>query len=384
MHWKIGRVPGIGRMMVEMLRAFTLIEMLVVIGIIGILAALLLPALSAARESGRRANCISNLGQIGKTLAIYCNNNNDYLPSYAGYGAASCEVGYGGSTLTNYPGHQGASRQMVIAYGGLDADPANNLQPGNLNFMAVGLGIMIARGDLDDPRILSCPSMRGSAITYYGTARYEYTSAVWSQLGGNVRKQFITGDGRSLYHTDVDGTNSVTAVLCSYAYRENPFYCRTLPDNAAAGWTYTSDFPDLSDLRDPANPWIAEWNLGGWSGTTRLKPLINAQFMMPPFKTRKQLGDRAICADSFDYADPSIAGTFSSGGGMASFHHGGGYNVLYGDAHAAWYDDSADRIIAWTEWNDPASLGTDNLTISSPSAQRVWNLFDHTAGLDVN
>ena len=63
-------------------RIFTLIELLIVIAIIAILAAMLLPALNKARETAYKISCANHLGSIGKAMLMYANDYQDYLPPY--------------------------------------------------------------------------------------------------------------------------------------------------------------------------------------------------------------------------------------------------------------------------------------------------------------
>lgn len=87
-----------------MRRSFTLIELLVVIAIIAILAGLLLPTLSAAKEVGKRAACAANMKNMSIHYYIYSADNNDFMMPQAQYGDDSrLENGYqGGKKLSWY------------------------------------------------------------------------------------------------------------------------------------------------------------------------------------------------------------------------------------------------------------------------------------------
>jgi prepilin-type N-terminal cleavage/methylation domain-containing protein len=94
-------------------RAFTLIEMLVVISIIGILAALLLPVLSRGKENARSAVCLGNLHQIGIALQLYTSDNRNRLPAMFDWSTNAADNTNGpplNQVLFSYAGASGVFR----------------------------------------------------------------------------------------------------------------------------------------------------------------------------------------------------------------------------------------------------------------------------------
>jgi prepilin-type N-terminal cleavage/methylation domain-containing protein len=162
---------------------FTLIELLVVIAVLGVLAALLLPALSAARDAGRRASCLSNLRQVGIAITAYAGDHDGRIP----FGPKAPPFT---SPASFYPS-TGSPTSLL------------SLQTG----APVGLGLLLASHLASQPRVLFCPGADqplDASVELGGVGFHQAQCSYYYRHGGNTRLFDDPNDAEALIAPRLD------------------------------------------------------------------------------------------------------------------------------------------------------------------------------------
>lgn len=257
-------------------RGFTLVELLVVIAIIGILIAMLLPAVQAAREAARRMSCTNNLKQMGMAMHNYASAYNSMFPPGAGVGGS-----------TNIPGYAHGLFSKMLPYIEEEVltrsfDPAQStLHPNNKQARYTPINVYVCPsypGPSVIPETSSGPEWtKGAITTYQGTNGYvridvpppydsdRITCTIYGDYP-ETRGLFSYGWKFARRFRDISDGTSNTLAMGEFVQKDS--------SPGADGQNY-----DYSDWPGNCRPWIfgGDYNQGNYAAKVVEKNGINAK-----------------------------------------------------------------------------------------------------------
>ncbi|MGC8643482.1 MAG: DUF1559 domain-containing protein [Isosphaeraceae bacterium] len=341
--------------------AFTLIELLVVISIIGILAALLLPAVQMAREAARRASCVNNLKQLGLAAQSY-NDEWDVLPAQCIYLAPTCSIGWTQSWVLQLV--PGLEQSPLFNAQNFDFGPD---QPENATSGSIRLAVLLCPSDSARPPDPPWQPMSyhgnlgGSGVlrNWMGTIVPAYTKCPfppyqpWWKADSNLGVISLAGISDGLSNTALFserliglGSNTTTAVASNNARRALFPAVPATPNTGDVGQTLAFLNACRSLPGTATNSGDIYISGGHWSWSF---PWHIVKDVYTHYNTPNGLSCRSTMT-----ANDNVEGGGQTGIITATSNHPGGVNVCFADGSVHFVKDSIDLRTWW-------ALGTRNM-----------------------